>query len=214
LEQKFCCYCNAAGKYHFADKQKLRAFSTFDLFFKPTMLKIKFVFFLLLFFLSNTAFSQKLDINNFIVKESLLKNSKLAIIAADSLENPMEQINGIYTFTVSGFSQSLRFNDGVAIVPLQLERSAFVYIKHVNDKGTHSKLVYVYKKEGSLNPYTVNSMWLVIIPLIIVVIVFLFRKLLVLGIIIFLILLYFNHSSGLGIGTFFETIFDALKRLF
>jgi hypothetical protein len=214
LEQKFCCYSNASGKYQFADKQKLRAFSTFDLSFKPTMLKIKFVFFLLLFFLSNTAFSQKLDINNFIVKESLLKNSKLAIIAADSLENPMEQINGIYTFTVSGFSQSLRFNDGIAIVPLQLERSAFVYIKHVNDTGTHSKLVYVYKKEGSLNPYTVNSMWLVIIPLIIVVIVFLFRKLLVLGIIIFLILLYFNHSSGLGIGTFFETIFDALKRLF
>jgi hypothetical protein len=214
LEEKFCCYYNASGKYHFADKQKLRAFSTFDLFFKPTMLKIRFVFFLLLFSISNNAFSQKLDINNFIVKESLLKNSKLAIIAADSLENPMEQINGIYTFTVSGFSQSLRFNDGVAIVPLQLERSAFVYIKHVNDNGTHSKLVYVYKKEGSLNPYTVNSMWLVIIPMIIVVIVFLFRKLLVLGIIIFLILLYFNHSSGLGIGTFFETIFDALKRLF
>ncbi|GGC70414.1 hypothetical protein GCM10011387_24820 [Pedobacter quisquiliarum] len=178
------------------------------------MLKIKFLSLLLFIAFSSTAFSQKLDINNFIVKESLLKNSKLAIIAADSLENPLEQINGIYTFTVSGFSQSLRFNDGVAIVPLQLERSAFVYIKHINDSGTHSKLVYVYKKEGSLSPYTVNSMWLVIIPLIIVVIVFLFRKLLVLGIIIFLILLYFNHSNGLGIGTFFETIFDALKRLF
>lgn len=178
------------------------------------MLKIRFGFLLLLFILSNAAFSQKLEINNFIVKESLLKNSKLAIIATDSLENPLEQINGIYTFTVSGFAQSLRFNDGVAIVPLQLERSAFVYIKHVNDQGTHSKLAYVYKKEGSLNPYTVNSMWLVIIPLIIVVIVFLFRKLLVLGIIIFLILLYFNHSSGLGLGTFFETIFDGLKRLF
>jgi len=198
----------------FTDNQKLSGFTTFDLFFKPTMLKIKFLSLLLFIAFSSTAFSQKLDINNFIVKESLLKNSKLAIIAADSLENPLEQINGIYTFTVSGFSQSLRFNDGVAIVPLQLERSAFVYIKHINDSGTHSKLVYVYKKEGSLSPYTVNSMWLVIIPLIIVVIVFLFRKLLVLGIIIFLILLYFNHSNGLGIGTFFETIFDALKRLF
>ncbi len=178
------------------------------------MLKLRSGFFLLLFTISNAAFSQKLDINNFIIKESLLKNSKLAIIAADSLENPLEQINGVYTFTISGFSQSLRFNDGVAVVPLQLERSAFVYIKHQNDQGTHSKLVYVYKKDGSLNPYTVNSMWLVIIPLIIVVIVFLFRKLLILGIIIFLVLIYFNHSSGLGIGTFFETIFDALKRLF
>lgn len=178
------------------------------------MLKIRFGFILFLLFFSASAFSQKLDINNFIVKESLLKNSKLAIIAADSLENPMERINGIYTFTVSGFSQSLKFNDGVAIVPLQLERSAFVYIKHENDRGTHSKLVYVYKKEGSLNPYTVNSMWLVIIPLIIVVAIFLFRKLLILGIIVILVLMYFNHSSGLGIGTFFETIFDSLKRLF
>jgi hypothetical protein len=178
------------------------------------ILKLRFSFLLLLVTLSTAAFSQKLDINNFIVKESLLKNSKLAVIAADSLENPMERINGIYTFTVSGFSQSLKFNDGVAIVPLQLERSAFVYIKHENDKGTHSKLVYVYKKDGSLTPYTINSMWLVIIPLIIVVIVFLFRKLLILGVIIFVILIYFNHSSGLGIGTFFETIFDALSRLF
>jgi hypothetical protein len=50
--------------------------------------------------------------------------------------------------------------------------------------------------------------------LIIVVIVFLFRKLLILGIIIFLVLIYFNHSSGLSIGTFFETIFDSLSRLF
>ena len=194
--------------------KKLSAFSTFDLFFIPKMLKLRFGVLLLLALISNAAFSQKLDINNFIVKESLLKNSKLAIIAADSLETPLENINGTYTFTVSGFSQALRFNEGVAIVPLQLERSAFVYIKHVNDAGTHSKLVYVYKKDGSLSPYTVNSMWLVLIPLIIVVIVFLFRKLLVLGIIIFLILIYFNHSSGLGIGTFFETIFDALTRLF
>jgi hypothetical protein len=189
-------------------------FITFEIIFKPTMFKLRLGFFLLLLTLSNAAFSQKLDINNFIVKESLLKNSKLAIIAADSLDNPQEIINGTYTFTVSGFSQSLRFHDGVAIVPLQLERSAFVYIKHINDQGTHSKLVYVYKKEGSLSPYTVSSMWLVIIPLIIVVIVFLFRKLLILGIIIFLVLIYFNHSSGLGIGTFFETLFDALKRLF
>lgn len=206
--------CNIRQAKYEAVSIKTRGFTTFELFFKPTMLILRFGFFLLLLSLNNAVFSQKLDINNFIVKESLLKNSKLAIIAADSLENPQETINGIYTFTVSGFSQSLRFHDGVAIVPLQLERSAFVYIKHTNDQGTHSKLVYVHKKDENLNPYTVNSMWLVIIPLIIVVIVFLFRKLLILGIIIFLILIYFNHSSGLGIGTFFETIFDALKRLF
>lgn len=171
---------------------------------------------LLLLFLafSSFSFAQKAAINNFIVKESLLKNSKLAIIAADSLDNPIEEINGVYTFSVSGFTQPVTFNDGVAILPLQLERSAFVYIKHQNDSGTHSKLLYVYKKEGSLNPYAFSSMWLVIFPAIIVLLAFVFRKLIIIAVIILLIFIYFNHSNGLSLGTFFETIFDGLKGMF
>ena len=170
--------------------------------------------FLLLFIAGTAVFAQKADINNFIVKESLLKNSKLAIIAADSLDQPMEQINGIYTFTVSGFTQTLKFNDGVAVMPLQLERSAFVYIKHKNDAGTHSKLLYVYKKEGNLSPYQINSMWLILFPMIIVVLAFAFRRFIIIALLILLIFFYFNHANGLGIGTFLETIFDSLKRLF
>ena len=170
--------------------------------------------FLFLFVASATGFAQKADINNFIVKESLLKNSKLAIIAADSLDQPMEQINGVYTFTVSGFTQTLKFNDGVAVMPLQLERSAFVYIKHKNDAGTHSKLLYVYKKEGNLSPYQINSMWLILFPMIIVVLAFAFRRFIIIALLILLIFFYFNHANGLGIGTFLETIFDSLKRLF
>lgn len=163
---------------------------------------------------STFAFAQKADINNFIVKESLLKNSKLAIIAADSLENPLEKINGVYTFTVSGFTQQLSFHDGVAILPLQLERSAFVYIKHQNEAGTHSKLLYVYKKEGTLNPYTINSMWLIIFPAVIVFFAFAFRKFIIAAVIILIIYIYFNHSNGLNLSTFFETIFDGLKSMF
>ena len=169
---------------------------------------------LLLSVFCSSAFAQKADINNFIVKESLLKNSKLAIIAADSLDNPLEKINGNYTFTVSGFSQPLRFNDGVAILPLQLERSTFVYIKHQNETGTHSKLLYVYKKEGSLNPYTINSMWLILFPVIIVFLAFAFRKFIIAAVIILVIYVYFNHSNGLNLSTFFETIFDGLKAMF
>jgi len=128
-----------------------------------------------LFFFTGAAFAQQSDINNFLVKESLLKNSKLAIIAADSVGNPMEKINGLYTFSVSGFSQPLKFNDGVAVLPMQVERSAFVYIKHINDQGTHSKLVYVHKKEGTLTPYLISTLWLILFPLIVIVIAFLFR---------------------------------------
>lgn len=172
-----------------------------------------YVMILLLLF-SVPTLAQKADINNFIVKESLLKNSKLAIIAADSLENPIESINGVYTFTVSGFTQKLGFHDGVAILPLQLERSAFVYIKHQNEKGTHSKLLYVYKKEGTLSPYAINSMWLVIFPALIVFLAFAFRKFIIAAVIILIVYIYFNHSNGLNLSTFFETIFDGLKSMF
>jgi hypothetical protein len=171
-------------------------------------------YFLLLSMISGPLFAQRSDINNFIVKESLLKNSKLAIIAADSLEQPIETINGIYTFTVSGFTQQLKFNDGVAILPMQLDKSSFVYIKHQNDKGTHSKLLYIYKKEGSLNPFTINSLWLVLFPLLLIFIAFAFRKLIIFVVIILLVYIYFNHSNGLHLSTFFESIFDTLKRLF
>jgi hypothetical protein len=169
---------------------------------------------LLLFLFSGSAFAQKADINNFIVKESLLKNSKLAIIATDSLDNPIEKINGRYTFSVSGFTQPVTFNDGVAILPLQLERSAFVYIKHQNDNGTHSKLLYVYKKDGSLNPYAINSMWLIIFPALIIFLAFAFRKFIIVAVIILVVFIYFNHSNGLNLSTFFETIFDGLKGMF
>ena len=176
---------------------------------------MKIIYYCLLFLLiSSTGYAQKADINNFIVKESLLKNSKLAIIAADSLDQPLEKINGLYTFTISGFTQTLKFNDGVAILPLQIDKSAFVYVKHQNDKGTHSKLLYIYKKEGSLNPFTINSMWMVLFPLLLVFIAFAFRKLIIYAVIIFLIFIYFNHSNGLNLSTFFETIFDTLKKAF
>lgn len=171
-------------------------------------------FALLLLLISGSGFAQEADINNFIVKESLLKNSKLAIIAADSLDQPMESISGVYTFTVSGFTQSLKFNEGVAILPMQLDKSAFVYVKHQNDKGTHSKLLYVYKKDGSLNPFTINSLWLVIFPLLLIFIAFAFRKLIIFVVIILLVFIYFNHSNGLNLSTFFETIFDSLKKVF
>lgn len=176
---------------------------------------MKTIYYCLLFLLiSSPVFAQNANINNFLVKESLLKNSKLAIIAADSLGEPMENINGIYTFTVSGFTEQIKFNDGVAILPMQLAKSSFVYVKHENDKGTHSKLIYVYKKDGTLNPFTINSLWLVLFPLILIFIAFAFRRLIIVIAIILLVYIYFNHSNGLNLSTFFDTIFDSLKKVF
>jgi len=159
------------------------------------------------------AHAQKAAINNFLVKENLLKNNKLAIIAADSLGVPNENISGVYTFSVSGFTQILKFNDGIAVLPLPIDKSTFVYIKHQNDFGTHSKLVYVYKKDSDLTPYSINSLWLFIIPMVLIITAFAFRKLIIFVVIIFLIFVYFNHSNGLNLSTFFESVFDGLKNL-
>ena len=174
----------------------------------------RLLIFCVMSFFGLTAFAQNAAINNFLVKENLLKNHKLAIIAADSLDNPNENINGTYTFSVSGFTQSLKFNDGIAVLPLPIERSTFVYLKHQNDSGTHSKLVYVYKKDSDLSPYAINSLWFFIVPIILVILAFTFRKLIIFVVIFFLVFVYFNHSNGLNLSTFFESIFDALKNLF
>lgn len=174
-------------------------------------MRIKFT--LVALFFCNICLAQEANINNFLVKESLLKNSKLAIIAADSLDVPQEKINGTYTFSVSGFTQQLTFNEGVAIVPLPIDKSTFVYIKHQNDSGTHSKLLYVYKKEGNLNPITISRMLLIIIPILIIVLAFAFKRFIYIAVILFVIWLIFSYSNGLNISTFLETTFDYLKNL-
>ncbi len=174
---------------------------------------MKKLLFVLMWLFTGNCFAQTAGIDNFLIKENLLKNSKLAIIAADSVGNPMETINGTYTFSASGFTQELTFNDGIAVLPLPIAKSTFVYIKHENDQGTHSKLVYVYKNDEGLNPFTISRMILIIIPLIIIVLIFAFKRFIYLGIILILVYFYFTSSQGLNVGTFFETTFDYLKSL-
>ena len=169
--------------------------------------------FICLLLSSGLSYVQATGINNFIVKESLLKNSKIAIIATDSLENPIETINGSYTFSVSGFTQELNFNNGVAIVPLAIDKSTFIYIKHQNDNGTHSKLMYIYKKDGNLSPITISRIFFIIVPLIVIVLAFAFKKFIYMAVILLLIFFFFGYNKGLNIGTYFETIFDYLKNL-
>ncbi len=158
--------------------------------------------------------TQEVQINHFMVKENLLKNDKLAIIASDSLNNPQEAISGTFSFSVNGFKQELIFSNGVAVCPLQLSKSSFVYIKHINDNGSHGNLYYVLKKDTGLTPYKISWFLMLFIPLLLVMLGYMFRKLIVLFIVILAGFLYFNHNKGLSLPTFFETIFDGLKALF
>ncbi len=169
----------------------------------------------LLFFISVGTFAQSAqNINYFTVKENLLKGQKLAIIAADSLENPDESINGVYNFSVNGFKQELKFNDGVAVCPLQIEKSAFIFIKHNNELKSPSNLYFVYKKDADLNPIKINWYLLLVIPLGLILIGYMFRRLIGVIIFILMILFYFYYSKGLSVPTFFESVFDGIKHIF
>ncbi|MCJ0743011.1 hypothetical protein [Pedobacter montanisoli] len=168
---------------------------------------------LLLILVFTTLWSKAADINNFLLKESLLKNSKLSVIAADSLGHANEDVSGSYMFSVSGFSQQLTFNNGIATIPLQIDKSTFVYIKHQNQVRTISKLFYVYKSGDDLKIIQISKIFFVIIPVLIIILTFAFRKFIYLAVIILLLMTYFGYSNGLNISTYFETIFDYLKNL-
>jgi hypothetical protein len=158
--------------------------------------------------------SNQVAINNFIVKENLLKNDKIAIIACDANEKPLEAVNGTFQFSVNGFKQTLRFNDGVAVSPQQIDKSTFIYLRHENETGTHGKLYYVIKKDQDLKPIQINWFLLVLIPLIIIILATMFRKFILIAAVVLIVIFIFNSSNGLKFGTFFETVFDGLKSVF
>lgn len=181
-------------------------------------MKLNRLFILFTLLAAQTVFAQTdslkpnvISLNNFVVKENLLKNNKIAVIAADENDKPIESFNGTFQFSVNGFQQELKFNDGVAVSPQPIDKSTFLYIRHENESGTHGKLYYIYKKGDDLSPYKINWLVIVLVPLIIVIISTIFRKFIIIGGILLIILLFFNAKNGLGIGTYFETLFDGLK---
>lgn len=163
---------------------------------------------------SDTSSANPVAINNFLVKENLLKNDKIAIIACDAEEKPLENVTGTFQFSINGFKQSLRFNEGVAVSPQQIDKSTFIYLRHENENGTHGKLYYVIKKDLDLKLIKINWLLLVLVPLVVIILATMFRKFILIAAVILILLFVFNSSKGLNPGTFFETVFDGLKSAF
>lgn len=153
-------------------------------------------------------------INNFVIKESLMQNDKLAILVCDSLGIPQENINGTFQFTINGFNYPLNFRDGVAITSNKIDNSTFVHLKHKNSTGTHSNLFYVLKKDNSLKIYKISWFYLMLIPIVLFVAVLLFKRFLWIAIILFAFYLYYNAEKGLNISSFFEIIIEGIKNFF
>lgn len=156
---------------------------------------------------------EEMQINDFIIKENLIKNDKLAILACDSLQNPLERINGSFQFTINGFNYPLKFNDGVAITPNKIENSTFVYLQHKNESGTHSNLFYVLKKEDGLKIYIISWFLLLLVPIALLVLVMLFKRFLWFAMILLAVYLYYNSQKGLNVGNFLEIIIEGIKNI-
>lgn len=152
------------------------------------------------------------SINNFIIKENLIGNGKLAIIACDSVGKPLESVNGIFRFVINGFQHELYFRDGVAITPQTIEKSTFVFLKHRNESGSHGKLYFVTTNKNGLNPIQISWIWLIAIPVVIILLMYVFKRFIVIGILILAGLFYFNYSKGLDIENLFETIFHGISN--
>lgn len=163
---------------------------------------------------SNTTAGTRLTINNFIAKENLYKTNQLAIYAADSLENPIENISGTFKFSINGFEKELKFKNGLALIDQPISKSTFIYLRHENESGSQGKLYYVFKKYDFLKPIKISWLILVLVPAIIILLAMMFRKFIIIGGILLIIMFYFNTSNGLKISTFFDTVFDGLKNLF
>jgi|SRR5690606_8330862 len=174
----------------------------------------KNLYLLIAFLLPLLSFAQRAQqINHFVVKENLIKNGKLAIIATDSEGNPIDNISGTYQFVINGFNQELQFNEGVAITPQAIEASAFVFVKHRNENGSHGRLYYVFKGDDGLNPVAINWYYLILIPAIFLLIAYLFKKLMVIALLVLVGLFVFNYSKGLNLENIFETLVHGIRGL-
>ena len=174
--------------------------------------KVLFTFICLLCAACSFADSQSLK--NFVVKPNPFAKDEIAIVAADSSNEVDEAVNGTFIFTVNGFTDTLQFDKGTAFYHHKIQRSSFVYIKHVDDSGTYGSLYYLYKHEHDITALHINWIWLLVIPVAIILAGYLFKRFLIIAVILFIVFLYFNYYNGLSVPTFFESILNGLKHLF
>jgi len=176
---------------------------------------IKTRFYLLLFLLvSGFAKAAEVHLDQFILKENPFAKDEVAVVACDSAGNTKENINGLFSFTVNGFREELKFENGTAFYHRKLEKSSFLYLKHRDDFSSHASLFYIYKHDSKLDPYKISWKLLVAIPIILILLGYMFKRFIIIAIIIFCFFSYFNYHGGMSLATFFETIFDGLKNVF
>ena len=160
------------------------------------------------------AFADGIPITHFEVKENPFAEGEVAIVAVDTAHHILENVTGNFTFIVNGFEEQLTFDKGTAFYRHKIAKSAFMYLKHQNDSGTSSILYYIYNRNDKLTPIHISWILLLAIPCGLFLLAYMFKRFIIIAIVIFCVFLYFNHANGLGMPTFFGSVIDGLKGLF
>jgi len=179
-------------------------------------MKKLFLLFCLILTVSTFALAGTSPIKHFKIAENPYEQNQVSVVITDSLNNTLDNINGDYVFTINGFEDTLKFTSGVAFYKHKIDRSTFLYTRHVDENGgaTLSSLYYVYKSESKLVPIHISWMWLLIIPVGLVLLAYMFKRFIIIAVVIFILFAYFNYHNNLSIPIFFQSIFDGLKHIF
>ena len=173
---------------------------------------------LLFFFLvaasATFVFADTIAIKHFVVKENPFARNEVAVVATDTAGVIQENVNGVFTFTMNGFEAQLTFDKGTAFYHHKIDKSTFLYARHQNDKGSSGILYYIYKHDDKLSPFHISWILLLAIPCVLVLLAYMFKRFIIIAIIIFCIFLYFNYHNNLSMPTFFQSVIDGLKGLF
>ena len=172
------------------------------------------LFFCLVAASATFAFADTIAIKHFVVKENPFARNEVAVVATDTAGVIQENVNGAFTFTMNGFEEQLTFDKGTAFYHHKIDKSTFLYARHQNDKGSSGILYYIYKHDDKLSPLHISWILLLAIPCALVLLAYMFKRFIIIAIIIFCIFLYFNYHNNLSVPTFFQSVIDGLKGLF
>ncbi len=150
--------------------------------------------------------SSKKNIYQLEIKSRFLDKSNLTIIAKDSIGREENGINGIYPIEINGFEYRLFFIFGKASFPGKLRNSTLVSLKALDETVTQPSFYLLIRWPTGIYPQKVSVFWLIGIPLVILILCFLFRKLiLVFGVVL---ILFFIFNKGVDPIHLFHSIYD------
>lgn len=172
------------------------------------------LFLIALVFPLNAVYGALPEIHDFTVKENLSQNGKLAVIALDTIEQTDNRVQGTYRFSINGFQQDLVFTDGVAITRHPLASSTFAFFKHDSERKPVGRFFFLRVTENGVSTYRINSMLLIVLPLVILYIAYKLKRFLITLLVLALVYYYMNKTKGLDFTQIIDGIVSSLKGFF